>query len=342
MKQSIYLSIYLMTVYLIFKPIKLHKKYFFILWYIALILLTYAIQSVVGNYDTDLEKYMLLFQLEDFVWTPQYVREPLFWFLGRFVYSIVNDRNITFFILNSMLAVVLYKGFTSNLNWISKKNDDTVGYVLFGYLLFFPFLVGMHALYRQFFSMALFICAVGYAGNHKLFKASVLFLFSVLFHNMAILFTPLFVFALRRARSGWIIVLNLLILPFALQMTESSDNEFLVRHSINYLPYLAIAFFVVLCFILVVMFAPNLAGKSNKDTVRLKYFMLLLTLIYLISFFSIDSNLTIERVGIYCFGITFFLLGCYMEYFSQKNAFKLFFFHLSLIPLLTFYNSLLQ
>ena len=299
MKQSIYLSIYLMTVYLIFKPIKLHKKYFFILWYIALILLTYAIQSVVGNYDTDLEKYMLLFQLEDFVWTPQYVREPLFWFLGRFVYSIVNDRNITFFILNSMLAVVLYKGFTSNLNWISKKNDDTVGYVLFGYLLFFPFLVGMHALYRQFFSMALFICAVGYAGNHKLFKASVLFLFSVLFHNMAILFTPLFVFALRRARSGWIIVLNLLL------------TKEVVYH-------------------------------LNKDTVRVKYFMLLLTLIYLISFFSIDSNLTIERVGIYCFGITFFLLGCYMEYFSQKNAFKLFFFHLSLIPLLTFYNSLLQ
>lgn len=332
MKLILYIIIYFITIFLIINPSK-KQNFIYFVWLIIQLILCYSIQSTIGEEDSDLEKYVALIQSDNFIWSPNLIREFLFWTLTRFFYSLFNDRNITFLLINLIFSYFILKGF-KNLN---KSNDNL--YLLFGFLLFFPFLNGIHIIYRQFISMTIFLFSLSCFHNNKNLMGVIVFIISFLFHNITLLFLPVIFFSFKKIYNKYLFLCGLIILPYALQIVESSQNEFIYRHDINYLPTLSIAYmfaFVTLIFLILII--------NYQNNINLDYFnkvVLILSIIYLISFFSLTSNLTIERIGIFAIGLIYFYLGFYINRFKNKVFMKLIFFHISLIPLLTFYNSYL-
>ncbi len=333
MKLSLYIIIYFLTIILIIKPFDNNKKIIFSLWTITFLLLCYSIQSKISDPDSDIEKYVGLFQSESFIWNPNLLREFLFWGLMRFFYSIFQDRNFTFFIMNTILSLVILKAF------INFKNLNKNLYLLFGFLLFFPFLNGIHVIYRQLISMSILFLSISCYYNNKNVLGTFTFLISFLFHNITLLFFPLILFSTKLKYKKIFILLSFFLMPFALLITEGSGNEFLYRHDVNYLPTLSISYFIIFCLLLFLILIINYSNSIKNDHFNNLTFILIF--IYLITFISLDSNLSIERIGIFSIGLAYFFIGFYIDRFKGKVYVKLIFFHISLIPLLTFYNSYL-
>jgi len=334
MKLVLYIIIYFITIILIIKPINKRQPLIFFLWISLLLFLCYVIQSTVSDPDSDLEKYASIFKSDKFVWNPNLLREFLFWGLTRFLYSLFQDRNITFLILNLFFSAMILKGF------INYKNTNDNLYLLFGFLLFFPFLNGIHVVYRQLIAMSIMFFSLSCFYNNRNLLGSFSFIVSFLFHNLTLLFFPLIFFSFKKFYNKYLMFLGLLILPLALRLTETSQNEFLIRHDINYLPTLSIAYLFIFLLLLFLILIINYNNNIKSDYFNKLIFILLL--INIISFFALLSNLTIERIGIFSIAFIYFYTGFYINRFKNKVFVKLTFFHICLIPLLTFYNHYLS
>ena len=334
MKLILYFVIYLITIGLIVKPVKKKYSYIFFLWVVILLSLCYTIQSTVGDPDSDLEKYVGIFESNLFLWNPNFLREFLFWGFARLIYYIFEDRNITFLIINLFFSFMILKGFK---NYKSSSNNL---YLLFGFLLFFPFLSGMHVIYRQLISMSIVFFSLSCFYNKRNSLGVFTFIISFLFHNISLIFLPLILFSYKKFYKFFIMSIAMLIMPILFSSFESSKNEFLTRSDINYLPTLSIAYlvvFILLIFIILIINYHNLIKADHFNNL-----IIITSLIYIISFFSLNSNLTIERIGMYSMGIIYFYIGFYLDKFNGKTYVKLIYFHISLIPLITFYSSYLS
>ena len=333
MKLILCLLIYLITIKLIVKPVKKKYSYHFFLWVVILLSLCYTIQSGELDPGSDLEKYKNLFESETFFWTPNLLREILFWGFTRSLYSIFQDIDLTFITVNLFYSVLILKGFNNY-----KKTNNL--YLLFGFLLFYPFLTGMHVIYRQLISMAILFYSMSCLYNNKNKLGIFAFFVSCLFHNVSFIFFPLIFFATRKIYNRVLMFLALISVPFLFSLSELSSNEFLFRQQIYYLPTLSIAYLIVFILLIFFIFIINIYNNIKPD-----YFnklVMLLSIIFIFSFFSLKSNLSIERIGLYCMGLIYFYLGFYIDRFEGKIYVKLIFFHISLIPILTFYSSLLS
>ena len=133
--------------------------------------------------------------------------------------------------------------------------------------------------------------------------------------------------------------LALISLPSLMILSEFSSNEFLFRQQIYYLPTLSIAYMLIFFILIFIISIINIYNKVEFD-----YFnklVIILSIIFISSFISLKSNLSVERIGLYCMGLIYFYLGFYIDKFKGKIYVKLIFFHISLIPILTFYSHYL-
>lgn len=306
-----------------------------IIWLLLFLFLGYTIQSGELEENSDLSNYSMLFSAEEFLWTPQFIREFLFWFLGRFIFSKVNNLDATFFLMNVILAFILLKAF-KNITKLEKQNNI---YLLFGFLLFYPFLSGIHLVYRQLFSMILLFYATSNFKNKSYVIGVLSYIFSIFFHNIAILYFPLMFLSFQYKFTRYLLVLSYIIILFLLKFFDSSDVEYLVRHDFNYKPYLTYMYFAVFS---ILIFFIRIISRYNvvKNDYNLKV-ILLLSSIFMISFIALENNLNIERIGMFGMGIIYFYLGLALNKLSSSRVVKLIYFHLALVPIITFYTAYL-
>lgn len=113
-----------------------------------------------------------------------YVREPVVWLGGRFLYEIIGNSNAVFFVFDFLSGLIL---------WSALLKFGVPRYVFFGILLFFPFVLGMQNIYRQHLSVIFLIFAVFAAKEKEFWKSLLSFGFACLTHNAAAVFLPVLV-----------------------------------------------------------------------------------------------------------------------------------------------------
>jgi len=243
--------------------------------------------------------------------------------------------------LDIIFYLFLYKGISLNKEiFISNIKTENIRYVYFGILLFFPFVLGMHNLYRQLMATAIFMTTIGYFSNSEFKKSYLTFLLAFFIHNSVILFLgSLLIFSKKNIYKilafiitfvgliGASIVINITSGWFTRITAEISIGE-----NIAYL-YLG----VLLAIITIVIFFERFNKKKKFNP--LIYFFIILFIIYSYSAFTLTSQAA-ERVVLYALGLMFPFLAFYCEdRFKPKILIRLIFSHLSIAPLFILYNA---
>ena len=134
-------------------------------------------------------------------------------------------------------------------------------------------------------------------------------------------------------------------MPLALSFTENSTLAYLVRENVNYKATLAYIFLFFLYLIVALVFILNNFKTPNRYN---KYgafsiYLFIVSIIYGICFYNLNSTLSIERIAIFIFALIFPLLAYYIEdRFSDKVVTRLLFFNIAILPLFVFYTSLIN
>ena len=346
MELAAYIFLYLLTTTFAIFPKILKEKNFFIFWFVVVIGTSIIIRSTIGEMDGDIEAYVTIMSTFNWNWTPNLIREFIFWSSVQFLYSIFNNGIVVFVILDFILFALLYLGFNLNKKRFFPNIDNfNTRYIFFGLFLFFPYVVGMHSLYRQLFATALFICAIGYTTNQKLFKSFIFLVISIFVHNLTAVFSPLLLFMTNKLKYKSLSVVVLFIMPSALFFSENTNNEYIVRHDIYYGATLTYTFLFFLYFIVIAVLILNIFKTPNRKNKHgtFSVYLLIVAIIYGISFYSLNSSLSIERFAIFIFSLIFPLIAYYIEdRFSDKIITRLVYFNIAILPIFIFYNSIIK
>ena len=343
MELLIYLFAYLFTLFFIFFPKLITGKAFFIFWYSFSVCLSIIIRSSIGIEDSaDIDGYIVNMQSENII--PYFLREPIFWFGIRFLYGILGSGIYVFILLDALLFLLIYFGFNlCRRAFYPKLNTSNLHYLYFAVFLFFPYVMGMHNIYRQIFATAVFVVSIGLIGNGKTLKGYFTSLIAVLIHNPVAFFLPLLIMSMKKSSYKYFafIVLALMLSFFqAIQQSGSSllyayflrEDSLSIGDNIAYL-YL-VSLFVILGIVL--LFEFQIKEKSDSFFVSM---LLISTILYTYTAFLFGSEQS-QRFVFYIFAILFPFFGFYFESrFKPIILSRLIFFHVALAPLILIYNT---
>lgn len=326
------LLVYLNCVLMILKPFKVKFNVSFLYWAIIYLFFVSIIHYPVPGTQSDLENYSNFFTSKEdvpfwFIGTEiKHYKEFLYHFISRLLYLIVGDRFFTFLLLDIFLGILIFKYFLL----LDLKNKK-LGYLLFSILLFFPILCGYQSLFRQLFSITLFLLSTGYikSGSKKIGLCC--FIISIFFHNSSALFFPVIILLFNLKNYS---IIGLFFVYIAIKIASFESNELFYREQVFYDNTVAVSFFIIFSFIL--MFTKftnfNKIDKLSADTIFIA------CAIYIIGFISLDSNLLIERIGFFSFSIIYYPCSKFFDCIRPKIVSRICFFHLSILPIFIFYN----
>jgi hypothetical protein len=317
---------------MILKPFKVRSNVLFLYWAIIYLFYVSILHYPVPSIQSDLGIYTKFFTIDNgepfwFIGPEiKHYREFLYHFTSRLLYLVVEDRFLTFLLLDILLGIFIFKYFLL----LDSKNKK-IGYLLFGILLFFPILCGYQGAYRQLFSIVLFLLSTGYikSGSKKIGLCC--FIISILFHNSSALFFPV-ILLLLNLRSYSLI--GLFIVYIALKIASSENNELFYREQVIYGNTLSVTFLMIFIFITMFSIFSNFKKIDNIST----EIIFITSTIYLIGFYSLDSNLLIERIGFFCFSIIYYPCSKFFDCIRPKLVNRFCFLHLSILPIFIFYN----
>lgn len=153
---------------------------FFIFWFIFYTILVLIVRS---KFDTDINVYAKSFDNKNL--SLYYSREPVFWLGSRMLYYLKESRVLVFLIFDLVMGLVLYNAL---------RRLSVPQYAYFSILVFFPFVLGMQNVYRQWVaSIFLIFCLSFVAGKYSNKKALFAFFLACLSHNGAGLFLPILI-----------------------------------------------------------------------------------------------------------------------------------------------------
>jgi hypothetical protein len=341
---AVYIVMYLLTLIFIVKPSMLTKeKNFALFWIVVAMGFSVVIRSTIGLVDqSDIDQYIYLMGSDSDA--PYFVKEFIFWYSIRYLYDLLGDGATVFVVLDFILFIFLYKGFSLNRRvFFPSLREVDVRYVLFALFLFFPYVQGMHLVYRQILATAIFIYSMGFFGENRLIKGSFFLVTSVLVHNAAVAFAPLLLFVTNRKKYKFLGIFSLFFYPVIFSMLLITDNGFLTRRAITIhagenIAYLYLLVLLILAFIIAFIETKYKRHKKQEFDV---FFVGLIVVISIYSFFVFNTSSGLsERIVYYVFAIIFPILAYYFETrFSEKILIRIVFFHVSILPILTFHNS---
>ena len=301
--------------------------------------LSFVLRSTIGEVaQSDIDQYIKLMDSKSEI--PYFLREFIFWFSSRYLYNLLGDGASVFIVLDFVLFCLLYKGFALNrVAFFSSIKEVEVRYILFGLFLFFPYVAGMHNVYRQILALSLFLCAIGYFGNDKLYKGFVFFLIAVFVHNAIVLFFPSLLFVSNKIKYKALVVGTILV-ALAIVFFEQEIIAAYVVKAEGFKSGENIAFLYLLVLVIIFSAILMVEFKARKNSVFIGY-ILMLIITYAISAFSLTSG-GAERVAYYTFAMMFPVLAYYIESrFKDKVTMRVVYYHFSLVPILTIHSALI-
>jgi hypothetical protein len=324
------------------------KRLFFLIWFTVMICLSFSIRwSVIESNqimnDGDLSSFVNNMKIQD-LFISYYLKEPVFWFGIKFLYSIIGNAGLVFVLIDAIIFVAFYKAVTSLQIFFQKKiNFVNVRYLYYGAFLCYPYIAGMHNHYRQILAFSVVLYAIGLL-NKSIKKPFFIFLISIAIHNTMIVLLPIFLLLGKHKISfsiifsaGLVVVIgliaSLLFGSFGYDAWYEINKRFsLVGYvdssSIRNLIYLFLMIFTA-CSVAFLEFTAK--GKANyKLTTVLAY----LTILYGATILFLPDQAS-SRIFFLVLGLLYLLLGIYIETRFRTEPFvRLIYFHISLIPLL--------
>ena len=296
------------------------------LWLGITLLISFVIRSDVApqvceyycdDTASDISSYLTLFTANSI--SLQYLKEFLFWGLARILYKISQDSHIVFFVLDGICVVLIYLGYRNLRRFffpqIIKIN---VIYSLFGFMLFFPVVVGYQASYRQFFSTILLMFLLPIIVRAKWIKSTLIFSLSIFSHNSLIICAP-FIVMLRGNKNIKLFFLLLILIPITYYFLTTELKYVYIFSNLEIgknISHLCLIVILTICFIGITYRNPRSNTLFNhflfsvaltfiiiwltfKSEAILRFFYLFLTLLFPIMAFYIEdkfSNLIIPRI----------------------------------------------
>lgn len=327
--------LYLISLWLILRPKKISSRYILLLWVLVYSLYIYAMHVTVFSPGSDLEKYAGLFQSQTLFLDLRYLREMFFFGSASLIYQISQSTTTTFVVLDVIFGALLLKSFELRQRSMPSVRHSHSAYLLFAYLLFFPIVIGYENTYRQVLSVILFFLALGFISNNRKYIGSLIFLCSFLTHNVAGLFLPVILISYKKRMYNILAFIGIICMPIVIYMSQIGDNELLNREFVNYGATLSVTFLVVFSVILFLAMYLNIKSIDRESF----YSIAAISIIYLLVFVMVESNLHRERVALFGFALIYFPLSKLVDHVANKVFYRLMFFHLALTPILVFYNA---
>lgn len=337
----IYLLIYMITVMLIIDSRIIPSRLFFLIWFTVMVCLSLSIRwrmihdgQLLG--EGDLSAFVLNMRLEsNFV--NYHFREPLFWLGINYLYKIIGNPGLVFVVTDVILFLTFYKSVSLLQSMFSKPiKFENLKYLYFGAFLFYPYFTGMHNHYRQILAMTVVMCAIGLSAKDSR-KSLFVFLISISIHNAMLMLYPILLLAKKSKKMrqllfmGVLAIILILFLPLYLRdeiirrlLEVGTSDTVSVRNEI----YLYVLIFVTF-FIIILEYTTK--GRVQKQLITVTIF---LTIIYFCGFWFFPNHAA-SRVFFMVLTLLYLLIGIYIETkFKTGLTVRLFYLHLSLVPLL--------
>ena len=229
MELNLYILSYILAMAYAISPKLTTERNLIFIWLGFTLLLSFVIRAeVLSQKDaesSDMAAYLKLFSLDAFSGGLHFIKEFIFWALSRGLFTITQNSHTVFFILDFICVALIYTSFRNlrKLFFPSIAKENIV-YSLFGFLLFFPVVVGYQATYRQFFATLILMFSLSYIVKKGWFKSFLIFCVSLFSHNAVIICAP-FIVMIRKNRSIKLFLFLLLCIPIIYFIFSGNDEN---------------------------------------------------------------------------------------------------------------------
>lgn len=258
MELAAYSVYFLIAMFFTLKRRTIHNSVlFFWLWFTSSISLSIIVRN--SGFDIDTQNYANA--MKDEYLSVYILKEPVIWLGLRYIYQLFKNEIVAFFIMDAISFILIYK---------SLKNFGANQFLYFAFILFFPVVLGMQNIYRQYFAMIFVLLAISQLWNYK--KIGWLtYILAILSHNVSALFLPLLVCRAKRFAKTKIIIASVLAIA---GMAYVGDTKSSAETGAN-LTMLYIAVLLALIFTNFIAYR-FIISKENKAFLAIVGLMLML------------------------------------------------------------------
>lgn len=317
MEVTVYLGIALLSIFFsVRRSVITNKFIFFTFWSVIYIALVLAVRE---TFDADIKNYAKSMSYTSMAL--YFIKEPVVWFGQRYLFYWFQNAYLVFIVTDLLVGFLLFRAL---------ENFKLPQFAFFSILIFFPFILGMQNIYRQWVATILFLYCFSFIWNHSgRIKRYVTFTLSVMSHNVSAIFVPLLFVKKSKFldKLSWYGSLFIAFagIYFGADMKSSGETG-----SDLTLAYTSLLAFFVMLFPLI-----DKGAILKKRTPEYK----LLLFLFFLSGFSliILSSAGAERVSMFCLMLAYPILVLQLdESFKQKVLLRSFFSLMGFIPILLF------
>ncbi|RIH70361.1 hypothetical protein BJG01_08310 [Vibrio splendidus] len=292
--------------------------------FVVLVFIAWSVIVRFSGYDRDMVVYELSMVSESL--NIYYLKEPVFWVFSRFLYDLFGKSQYVFIFYDVVSFVLL-------ASYIKKSNLPI--YTLLLFLCFFPSMMGMQNVYRQYLASIFLLCGFLSSINRESnSKQMLLFIIAGLTHNVAFVFFPLkFIFSnsqyVERKTLFFLCCASVIILlPLALSTKSSNDTG-----------DIPIAAYLILQLIILIFFIFANKGKMLGQWIGYFYIQVFFFVLTLTSSFLVGSAQS-KRIGMICLMISLLpMIKVIENRFKGNVSIRLCFFISAAAPALIFASS---
>lgn len=291
------------------------------LFFFVYILIYSALSLIVRlKFDGDIEDYAQSMSYDSL--SLYFLREPVVWFGQRWLYSILKSEYLVFFVCDFIMGIILYK---------SLRNVRAPQYIFFSVLAFFPFLLGMQNVYRQWVACLIFMLAISIQDGRLVISAP-LYLLSVLSHNVAGAFLLIFTLKQKIIFRRLILILVSILTPLILLFGSGTKSEAATGDDLT-IPYLVLLCVIGIFFVLADRLIIRWNVFEDYEFIILLLYITLCSVIFL-------ASAGAERVAMFSLILLYPAIGRKIEErFKYKIVLRMSLVILGFVPILFFGTS---
>lgn len=217
-----------------------------------------------------------------------YIKEPVYWFASRFLYKITHIHQVVFIIIDLFcFSLLLYV----------QKSLRLPKYFPFLFLGFFPVLLGMQNVYRQFIASFFLLMTLASVLEGEGYKKNLSFLFAILSHGSSILLLPLLFIRAHKVRKIGVMFYGAVLFIFLLVTLKLNNKQF-ETGEVNAFMYLIITLIVYFFYIFSVK---KITNDRVVDFIIVSYVTMLIFLVTIVA-----SGGVVKRIGM--IGLTILII----------------------------------
>lgn len=306
---------------ILFTIIKINSFFYYTLT--TSLLIVYSLTIRFSAFDLDINVYAN--SMESSKVSLYYFKEPVFWLGSRILYQILGSKELVF---------CFYDLLCFSLILFAQERLKFPRYFIFIVLIFFPSVMGMQNVYRQFIACSFLIFSIALVQTGSTKSSFIFFVLSGLSQNVGFLFFPLFfLFNFKNKRPSYKLLISaagvLFLIPSAISSKSSSDTGVLGVE----------AYIVILVFILI-LYCSCSRWVLNTNFAKYFYAKVYFILLLLISAYFM-GNAQSKRVGMICLLLTLIPFTAIIEKkFTNRIPARIIFVFAIAIPTFIFSSAL--